>query len=86
MANKSLVCERCGGNLFVEKDGYRICRYCKSKFALPAQNTAKGSNISVRSDVQALLQKCRTDRKNARRYANLILDIDPGNEEAKKYL
>ena len=37
-------------------------------------------------DVERLLQKCRTDRRNARKYANLVLDIDPTNQEALKYL
>lgn len=50
------------------------------------KSTNKFSQISINSDVENLLQKCRIDRKNARKYANLILDIDPDNEEARKYL
>ena len=39
------------------------------------------SQISVNSDVERLLEKCRTELWKARIYANLILDIDPGNQE-----
>jgi hypothetical protein len=45
----------------------------------------KNSNIAINNDVQMLLQKCRADPANASRYASLILDIDPGNVEAKNY-
>jgi hypothetical protein len=43
-------------------------------------------NIEIDSDIQMLLMKCREDPVNARKYANLILDIDPGNLEAKRFL
>ena len=43
------------------------------------------STIALDDDVKRLLEKCKTDPKNARRYANLILDIDPDNEEALNY-
>ena len=49
-------------------------------------NPAASSQIDLDDDISRLLQKCRTDRRNARKYANLILDIDPDNEEAQKYL
>ena len=42
--------------------------------------------ISLDSDIERLLKKCKEDPKNARKYANLILDIDPDNTEAYKYL
>ena len=44
------------------------------------------SSIALEEDIAVLLKKCREDPKNARKYANLVLDIDPGNAEAKKYL
>jgi hypothetical protein len=46
----------------------------------------KASVISVSSDIEALLQKCREDPRNRKRYAGLILDIDPTNPEAQQYL
>jgi len=30
--------------------------------------------------------KCRTDPANARRYAKLVLDLDPTNAQARAYL
>ena len=33
----ALICSCCGGNEFIEKDGYRICKYCNSKFAIPKE-------------------------------------------------
>lgn len=69
-----------------------LCLYCGAKFAAePTKSefvkpTAVQSNIDLSDDVERLLQKCRTDRKNARKYANLVLDIDPDNTEALSYL
>jgi len=84
---KSLICEKCGSNDFFEKNSYRICKYCNTKYVLDADDAKpKSSSISLNNDIKMLLQKCRDDPANARRYANLILDIDSGNEEAKRYL
>lgn len=84
---KQLVCERCGGNDFVEQDGYRICNYCHTRFVIQPEDTPhKSSNIALNDDIQLLLKKCTDDPANATRYASLVLDIDPGNPEAKKYL
>ena len=83
---KLLSCEKCGGSDFFELNGYRICRYCRSKYSLHAEDfLTQGSNIALNDDIRMLLKKCRDDPANARRYANLILDIDPSNAEAKKY-
>jgi hypothetical protein len=84
---KTILCEHCGASDFTEKDGYRICNYCGSKFEITMSDLGiKESGICITDDVQRLLYKCRTDKKNAKKYANLILDIDPTNEEALKYL
>jgi len=78
---KPVVCENCGAGEFEEKGGYKVCAYCG--FRYKAENR---SAIALDDDVARLLQKCREDPKNARRYANLILDIDPCNAEAINYL
>jgi hypothetical protein len=83
---KLFICEKCGGNDFFEQNGYKICRYCRTQYAVMSEDMLpKDSNIAINNDVQMLLQKCRTDPANASRYASLILDIDPGNAEAKSY-
>lgn len=84
---KQLVCERCGGNDFVEQNGFRTCKYCKTKFVIQPEDTPqKGSKIALNDDIKALLKKCIDDPANAYRYASLVLDMDPSNTEAKKYL
>jgi hypothetical protein len=37
------------------------------------------------SDLDLLLKKCELDPANRSRYINLILDIDPLNQEVNKY-
>ena len=81
------ICEKCGGSEFVDKDGYRICQYCHTKYLIMSEDvTRKGSNITLDNDIKMLLRKCRDDPANAQRYASLVLDMDPGNVEAVKYL
>ncbi|MFR5849407.1 MAG: TFIIB-type zinc finger domain-containing protein [Faecalibacterium sp.] len=84
---KQFICKNCGASDFYDKDGFRICKYCNSKFIIETQDVIqKGSSIALNDDIQMLLNKCRQDPWNARRYANLILDIDPQNRDAIKYL
>ncbi len=84
---KFLFCERCGANELKKENGYMVCCFCGSKFMITKEDSElKTSNISLGSDVEVLLEKCKNDPRNASRYANLILDIDPYNKEALKYL
>lgn len=84
---KIVICERCGGGEFIDRDGYRICQFCNTSYLItPEDSVKKESSISLENDINMLLQKCRDDPANARRYASLILDIDPGNADAIKYL
>lgn len=83
---KAMICERCGGGEFVDRDGYRICQYCNTRYLIKSEDVAqKGSIIALDDDIEILLQKCKSDPANAHRYANLVLDIDPGNVNALKY-
>lgn len=83
---KSYTCERCGASDFFEQKGYIICKYCDTKYILRAEDMpSRSSNIALKDDISMLLKKCRDDPVNARRYASLVLDIDPGNVEAAKY-
>ena len=94
-------CQSCGASMFVEQGGYSVCQYCGAKYVIQSSTpiissstviykttTAHpvSSSIDLVDDVSRLLQKCKTDHRNARKYANLILDIDPDNKEALKYL
>ena len=92
---KSFVCNACGAtDLQIEK-GHVVCPYCETKYNLTADDfdfygfhkkDSAAIGISLGADIEMLLRKCRANPKNARKYANLILDIDPDNKEALKYL
>ncbi len=82
-----IICSRCGANEWESRNGYRVCKFCGTVFQLESSDfSIKESNISVNSDVIELLKKCKAEPHKARIYANLILDIDPSNTEALKYL
>jgi uncharacterized Zn finger protein (UPF0148 family) len=84
---KLLVCEKCGGSDFFEQTGYKICSYCRSKYAVQSEDMiSQDSIIALNDDVERLLQRCRDDPSNAHRYASLILDIDHSNVMAKSIL
>lgn len=84
---KRIVCDSCGANDFDTKNGNRICRYCGAKYLLTKEDfSVKSSYISMSDDINRLLHKCVEEPENAKKYANLILDIDPDNIDALKYL
>jgi len=84
---KAIYCKSCGAGELLLRDGYRVCAYCGTKHQLTGEDvTPHALGVAMSDDVLRLLQKCREEPYNARRYANLILDIDPNNAEALKYL
>ena len=84
---KSIICEKCGGNDLQSEGGYLICKYCGTKYVIDDSNRAqRQAMVDLNSDIKRLLLKCKQEPKKARKYANLILDIDPDNDEALKYL
>ena len=84
---KLVVCTACGSRELSEEDGYVVCVYCQSRFVPQAEDRLQTETvIGVQSDVEVLLQKCQDDPANRFRYAGLVLDIDPTNQEARQYL
>lgn len=80
-------CANCGAKDLYEQDGYFVCRYCNSKHLISqSDRPTLHTTISLKSDAERLLQKCKDDPANAERYAKVILEIDPNNSEAKRYL
>ena len=90
------TCKKCGNPKLEKKNGMYYCPFCGSIF-LPdiheqkaMQMGSKAANcstsIDLRGDIDILLEKCKTEPENARKYANRILDIDPTNIEAIIYL
>jgi len=84
---KLLECSRCGSKELSEDGDYVVCAYCQSRF-MPElhERPQKETIIDLQADIQVLLKKCDEDPANRRRYASMILDIDPSNWEAMKYL
>lgn len=84
---KLVECAKCGSNELFEESGYVVCAYCRLKFVPNANDLPNsGTAISVYDDIRELLKKCKNDPSNRRRYANLVLDLDPTNAEAMQYL
>jgi hypothetical protein len=84
---KIIQCSRCGSQELAEKGGYLVCEYCQSRFSpQDGERPTKESTIGVGSDIEALLQKCRDEPWNSQRYAELVLDLDPTNQEAMAYI
>lgn len=78
---KTVECKNCGAKELSEEDGYLRCLHCQSRFYIKPVAT-----IGVVSDVEDLLRKCEEDPANRRRYANRVLDMDPTNARAHRYL
>ena len=84
---KLLKCESCGSQELTDHGTYTICDFCRSRFVNPAEkNSENSSTIGLASDIENLLRKCQEDPANRMRYASLILDLDPTNRQAQKYL
>ena len=95
--NEYMVCPYCDSRFIVTKEE---CQNVFSssyqptlpftKFSSSCQTSHSyhgvSSPIALDDDIARLLKKCQTDPSNAQKYANLVLDIDPDNEEALKYL
>ena len=98
---KKIICSCCGSSQFSFINGYRICNYCETRYSISLdeqrcenkaiieknlKNKELSSGININNDVERLLNLCKKDKAHASKYANLILDIDPSNQEALKYI
>jgi hypothetical protein len=86
-----LKCSSCGSLELTDRDTYVICNFCRSRFENISEKnfekeSLKNSFVGVASDIDDLLNKCKADPSRAKMYANLILDLDPTNDQAQKYL
>ena len=98
---KELRCKACGSNDLRLQNGYWVCMYCGTRYIaecennhnvhptgtrIETQNHASSDGVALSDDVRILLEKCEQEPERASKFANLILDIDPTNKEALKYL
>jgi hypothetical protein len=82
----NLECKNCGSRQLLKTVKDLICTHCESIFSVVEEKSpAVNFNSSIQSDIQNLLLKCREDPENLRKYANLILDIDPTNKDVHKF-
>ena len=94
---KAIVCEMCGGQELLKKDGVFVCQHCGTQYTaeeakkliVEAKVDISGSAVTVDNlpQVKAILTRAREfeDKKDsikAREYYNKVLDIDPHNTEA----
>ena len=83
---EEIICCKCNSKDFFVSPPYRICKYCGTQYKMEAYEYTSSTTIDISSDVELLLHKCIKDPFHAKRYANLILDIDPTNIEARRIL
>lgn len=84
---KLIQCECCGAKDLKSADGYMVCSFCGAKYKLQEDIVSKkNTTIGLNGDIENLLEKCKREPSKAKKYANLILDIDPTNEQAMKIL
>lgn len=80
---ENMKCKNCGSSDFNRVADYLVCNYCNSKYENKFHNNE--TVISLDDDVKNLINKIIEDPANRALYLNLILDIDPSNQEIKKY-
>lgn len=85
---KVVDCRGCGSKELVREAGLLRCTYCQSTFVPESDDVPRTAAIGtgLAADIRALLDKCEQDPMNRRRYASLVLDLDPTNEEARRHL
>lgn len=84
---KKNSCESCGARGLYLDNGYLTCSYCLSTFIPTLEDVpSMSTEIDLDADVQRLLNLMKTDPVNAGWYANLVLDIDPTNQDIINYI
>lgn len=84
---KRFECSACGANDLYEENGYAICKYCGTKFKKTREDGfIEDSSIELDNDVKRLIEKIEKEPQNAKKYAQLILTLDPHNDYAARIL
>lgn len=81
------ICPNCASHEYKEEGKFIKCAYCETRFKKEQKDSfSQGVAIDLTDDVSRLLQLCKKDPSNRRRYVNLILEMDPYNKMARKYI
>lgn len=84
---KLIKCKTCGSRELVEDGDFVVCSFCQSRYIPQAEDIPTSeTHIDLANDIQILLDKCRSDPSNRKRYVNLILDMDPNNLAVRDFL
>ena len=90
---KNIECKKCKSVDFERVDNALKCIYCRTTYVDETgigknflKNNTSNSTIEIDEDILLLLDKIKREPWNRNRYANMILDIDPTNEDALKML
>lgn len=79
---KSMVCEMCGSNDIVKKDGLYVCQFCGTKYSVEdAKKMMIDGTVNVQGTVK--IDKSETVQKNLMNARRTYADED--YEEAEKY-
>ena len=79
---KSMVCEMCGSNDIVKKDGLYVCQFCGTKYSVEdAKKMMIDGTVNVQGTVK--IDKSETVQKNLMNTRRTYADED--YEEAEKY-
>jgi len=81
----AIICELCGSNDVVKKDGLYICQHCGTKYTVEEAKKLIGTvKIDRTDETEKLLTLARRAREeknseNAEKYYGLVLQNDPDN-------
>lgn len=84
--NDYMYCPYCDSRFAITREERSSGLFGSNGHHATLSHSGVNSSITLDDDVVRLLEKCRSDPKRAPKYANLVLDIDPDNKEALKYL
>ena len=85
---KAMVCEICGSNDLVKKDGVYVCESCGTKYSVEEARKLVGIvKVDKTEETEKLLILARRAREddnseNAEKYYGMVLQEDPSNWEA----
>jgi uncharacterized Zn finger protein (UPF0148 family) len=89
---KAMVCEMCGGNEILKRDGVYVCQHCGTRFdtdearKLLVEGTVSVQGIETTDNLMDRAQEFldRGDTNRALEYIDRVLDIDVRNEPARE--
>lgn len=79
-------CMNCGSHEYTISKNKLVCCYCRTNYYIEKANHHDDTRIDLLDDISRLVSKCISEPHNAKRYSEIILEMDPYNRFAKHYL